>query len=69
MQIRAAGFPARNSGTAYCVMHFYNYGWANLRSYISNLCVSQISQITKFCTRVPQIIRGTMIASGFNKKH
>ena len=44
MQIRAAGFPARNSGTAYCVMHFYNYGRANLKSYISKfVCVTDLS--------------------------
>ena len=33
MQIRAAGFPARSSGTAYRVMHFFKHGWANLSSY------------------------------------
>ena len=27
MQIRAAGFPARSSGTAYRVMHFFKHGW------------------------------------------
>jgi hypothetical protein len=34
MQIRAVGFPARSSGTAYRVMHFFKRGWANLSSYI-----------------------------------
>jgi hypothetical protein len=33
MQIRAAGFLTRSSGTAYRVMHFFKHGLANLSSY------------------------------------